>query len=163
MPNNGENFSQFDISKEEIEKLVSELVRYVLFKSHQNFACPIKREELVQLVTKKYIQHSLPAFVINAANDKFSTVFSYELREFQRSHPSSTNQGRASQQNISIVQLAGDKLQKKDKVRGHEVNILFYELAERALDGPVSQKIKDYISQAGNFEVYVVQTAVKEW
>ncbi|KAK4860176.1 hypothetical protein QYF36_018709 [Acer negundo] len=227
MSNNGENFSQFDISKEEIEKLVSEVVRYVMFKNHQNSGCPIKREELVQLVTKNYNQRSLPAFVINAAKEKLSSVFGYELRELQRPRPSSTNQGRASQKNsvsdarsyilkseiseqrpevhkkfvedpnaeplagftfviLSIVQLAGGKIAEenvwhhlkrmglsesdtnhpvlgnvkqaletlvqqrylqKDKVSGPEGNILFYELAERALDGPVNQKIKDYISQ----------------
>ncbi|KAL5777217.1 hypothetical protein ACOSP7_010143 [Xanthoceras sorbifolium] len=224
MANNGENFSQFDISKEEIEKLVSEVVRYVMFKTHQNSGCPIKREELVQLVTKNYTYRSLPAFVINAAKEKLSSVFGYELRELQRSRPSSTNQGRASQQNsvadarsyilisqlrpevykkfvedantaqlagftfviVSIVHLAGGKIAEenlwhhlkrmglydndtshpvlgnvkqalealvqqrylqKDKVNGPEGNILFYELAERALDGPVSQKIKEYISQ----------------
>lgn len=35
----------------------------------------------------------------------------------------------------------------KDKVSGPEGNTTFYELAERALDGPVSEKIKEHISQ----------------
>lgn len=35
----------------------------------------------------------------------------------------------------------------KCKVNGPEGNSLFYELAERALDGPVSEEIKDYISE----------------
>lgn len=35
----------------------------------------------------------------------------------------------------------------KDKVAGPEGNNVMYELAERALDGEVSQKIKEYISQ----------------
>lgn len=35
----------------------------------------------------------------------------------------------------------------KDKVNGPEGNTVVYELAERALDGEVSQKIKEYISQ----------------
>lgn len=35
----------------------------------------------------------------------------------------------------------------KDKVNGPEGNTLFYELAERALDGPVSEKMKEYISE----------------
>lgn len=35
----------------------------------------------------------------------------------------------------------------KDKVNGPEGNTLVYELAERALDGPVNDRIKEYISQ----------------
>jgi len=35
----------------------------------------------------------------------------------------------------------------KDKINGPEGNTVVYELAERALDGEVSQKIKEYISQ----------------
>ena len=36
---------------------------------------------------------------------------------------------------------------KKDNVNGPEGNTLFYELAERALDGPTYDKIKEYVSQ----------------
>lgn len=32
-------------------------------------------------------------------------------------------------------------------MNGPEGNTVFYELAERALDGPVREKIKEYISQ----------------
>lgn len=35
----------------------------------------------------------------------------------------------------------------KYKVNGPESNNLFYELAERALDGPVAEKIKEYIEE----------------
>ncbi|CAK9146226.1 unnamed protein product [Ilex paraguariensis] len=93
-----EDLSQFDISEEEKNKLVAEVIRYVLFKTHQNSGCPIKRDELTQLVTKNYRQRSLPAFVINEARSKLSNIFGYEMRELQRSRPSSTNQGRPSQQ-----------------------------------------------------------------
>ncbi|KAK9271400.1 hypothetical protein L1049_026990 [Liquidambar formosana] len=220
----GDDLSQFDLSVEEKDKLVAEVIRYVLFKTHQNSGCPIKRDELTQLVTKNYRQRALPALVINEAKEKLSTVFGFEMRELQRSRPSSTNQGRASsQQNIgdaksyviisqlppevyrkyvedvntthltgftfvviSIVHLAGGKIPEenlwhhlrrmglfesdeshpvlgnikqalealvqqrylqKDKVNGPEGNTLFYELAERALDGTVSEKIKEYISE----------------
>uniref|UniRef100_A0A5B6Z8E1 Putative melanoma-associated antigen 8 isoform X2 n=1 Tax=Davidia involucrata TaxID=16924 RepID=A0A5B6Z8E1_DAVIN len=218
-----EDFSQFDISEEEKDKLIAEVIRYVLFKTHQNAGCPIKRDELTQLITKNYRQRALPAFVINEARAKLSSIFGYEMRELQRSRPSSTNQGRSSQQSvaeaksyviisqlpanvykkyiedvntshltgltfivISIVHLAGGKISEeslwhhlrrlglcesdeshpvlgnikqalealvqqrylqKDKVNGPEGNTLFYELAERALDGTISEKIKEYISQ----------------
>ncbi|MBA0823415.1 hypothetical protein Goarm_020149, partial [Gossypium armourianum] len=206
----------------EKDKLVAEVVRYILFKTHQNSGCPIKREELSQLVTKNYRHRSLPAYIINEAKAKLSTIFGYELRELQRSRPSSTSHSRLSQQSgvdaksyviisqlpaevykkyvedvntshltgftfvaISIVQLAGGKIaedfhtnyyscadnlwhhlkrmglhetdenhpvlgnvKQKDKVSGPEGTTLFYELAERALDGTVSERIKQYISQA---------------
>jgi hypothetical protein len=35
----------------------------------------------------------------------------------------------------------------KDKISGPEGNTLVYELAERALDGPVNERVKEYISQ----------------
>ncbi|KAE8704426.1 RNA-binding protein 40-like [Hibiscus syriacus] len=211
MENPGEGFSQFDISKEEKDKLVAEVIRYILFKTHQNSGCPIKREELSQLVTKNYRHRSLPAYIINQAKEKLSSIFGYELRELQRSRPSSTNQSRLSQQSgidaksyVIISQLPADvlreaKLRKvhfidqymsfkilenlwhhlkrmglhgtdgnhpilgnvkqsldmlvqqrylqKDKVSGPEGTTMFYELAERAMEGTVTERIKQYITQ----------------
>ncbi|OWM79953.1 non-structural maintenance of chromosomes element 3 homolog [Punica granatum] len=223
MASAGEDGSQFDCSKEEMDKLVAEVIRYVLFKTHQNSGCPIKREELTQIVTRNYHNRSLPAAVINEARQKFSSIFGYELKELQRSRPSSTAQPRSSQQSVAdarsyilvsqlpaavykkyvedgtkahltsltfvvigIVHLAGGKISEetlwhhlkklglhendenhaefgnakqalealvqqrylqKDKVVGPEGSVIFYELAERALDASVSGKIKEYISQ----------------
>ncbi|KAM6563984.1 hypothetical protein CsatB_023982 [Cannabis sativa] len=227
-----EDLSQFDVSNEEKDRLVAEVIRYVLFKTHQTAGCPIKREELTQLVSKNYRQRALPGFIINEAKEKLSTIFGYEMRELQRSRPSSASQGRSSQQSvsdaksyvimsklpgdaykkyvedantahlsgftfvvISIVHLAGGKVAEealwhqlrrlglderseshpvlgnakqaletlvqqrylqKDKVSGPEGTTLFYELAERALDRPVSEKIKEYISEVGKKEVTYV-------
>ncbi|KAE8679787.1 RNA-binding protein 40-like [Hibiscus syriacus] len=157
------------------------------------------------------------------AKEKLSSIFGYELRELQRSRPSSTNQSRLSQQSgidaksyvivsqlpaevykkyvedvntshrtgftfvvISIVQLAGGKIAEdnlwhhlkrmglhetdenhpilgnvkqslemlvqqrylqKDKVSGPEGTTLFYVFAERALEGTVSEKIKQHMTQ----------------
>ncbi|XP_054802018.1 uncharacterized protein LOC129305875 [Prosopis cineraria] len=218
-----EDWSQYGISMEEKDKLVGEVIRYMLFKTHQNSGCPIKRTELTQLVTKNYHQRNLPASVINEATYKLSSIFGYEMRELQRSQPSSKNQSQLSQQNVadsksyilisqlppnvykkyvvdvntahltgftfvivSIVHLAGGKIPaeslfthmrrmglseneeshplfgnvkhalellvqqrylQKDNVNGPEGNTLYYELAERALDGPISDKIKEYVSQ----------------
>ncbi|KAG5538668.1 hypothetical protein RHGRI_019286 [Rhododendron griersonianum] len=253
-----DDFSQFDISTEEKDRLVAEVIRYVLFKTQQNSGCPIKRDELTQLVTKNHRQRALPGYVINVAKEKLLNTFGYEMRELQRSR-SSTNQGRASQQTgndkeakegplkssekltlakvlldlwfwwlvelssapdsksyviishlpadvykkyiedansshltgftfvvISVVYLAGGKITEenlwhhlrrlglsendeghptlgnikqaleglvqqrylqKEKSNGPEGNTLVYELAERALDGPISERIKEYISQ----------------
>lgn len=92
MANTSQDFSQLNISEEEKDKLVAEVIRYVLFKTHQNSGCPIKRDELTQIVTKNYHQRLLPALVINEAIAKLSSIFGFEMRELQRSRPSSTNQ-----------------------------------------------------------------------
>ncbi|KAI3741193.1 hypothetical protein L1987_58860 [Smallanthus sonchifolius] len=91
------NFSQFGISQEEGDKLVAEVIRYILFKTHQNSGCPIKRDELTQLITKNYHNRSLPSLVLNKATTKLSTIFGYDMKELQRVRPSSTNQARSSQ------------------------------------------------------------------
>ncbi|KAF3445841.1 hypothetical protein FNV43_RR11018 [Rhamnella rubrinervis] len=224
MANDAEDLFQHDVSKEEKDKLVAEVIRYVLFKTHQNAGCPIKREELTQLATKNYRHRYLPGLVIYEATQKLSSIFGYELRELQRSRPSSAIQGRNSSQQsvadpksyvimsqlpadvyrryvedadtahitgftfvvVSVVHLAGGKISEenlwhhlkhmglaetdenhpvlgnikqalealvlqrylqKNKVSGPEGNSTFYELAERALDGPVSEKIKEYVSE----------------
>ncbi|XVF36706.1 hypothetical protein REPUB_Repub19eG0081100 [Reevesia pubescens] len=103
MANSSEDFSQFDISNEDKDKLVAEVIRYFLFKAHQNSGCPIKREELSQLVSKNYPHRLLPAYVINEAKDKLSKILGYALRELQRSRPSSTNQARLSQQSNNFI------------------------------------------------------------
>ncbi|KAK9111008.1 hypothetical protein Scep_018527 [Stephania cephalantha] len=100
MASYNEDFSKIDISKEEKDKLVAEVVRYMLFKTHQSAGCPVKREELAQLVTKNYRQWNLPSLVIKEAGEKLSSIFGYELKELQRSRPSSTSQNRSSQQNF---------------------------------------------------------------
>ncbi|KAM1316115.1 hypothetical protein ACFX14_019609 [Malus domestica] len=92
------DLSHFDISKEEKDEHVAELIRYVLFKTHHSSGCPIEREDLTQLLTKNYHQRNLPTFIINEAIQKLSTIFGYEMWELQRSRPSSANQGRLSQQ-----------------------------------------------------------------
>lgn len=126
-----EDFSQFGISKEvcllyfhyftqvsndtnifmkgilfyfqEKDKLVGEVIRHILFKNHQNSGCPIKRDELTQLITKNYHQRNFPTFVINEAKNKLSSVFGYEMRELQRTHPSSKSQTRMSQQSEHVI------------------------------------------------------------
>lgn len=98
MSNGNEELSQVDVSVEEKDKLVAEVIRYVLFKNHQTSGCPIKRDELTQITTKNYRQRSLPGLVINEAIEKLSKIFGYELKELQRSRPSSNRHGAASQQ-----------------------------------------------------------------
>lgn len=93
---------------QEKDRLVAEVIRYVLFKTQQNSGCPIKRDELTQLVTKNHRQRALPGYVINVAREKLLNTFGYEMRELQRSR-SSTNQGRASQQSEKMLPLPLDE------------------------------------------------------
>ncbi|CAH8352012.1 unnamed protein product [Eruca vesicaria subsp. sativa] len=235
MAEEADALSQFGISKEETDKLVSEVIRFILFKSHQNSGCPIKREDLTQIVTKNYRQRNLATSVISEAKTKLSTVFGYDLKELQRSRTSSNAQTRLpqSQSNaadsksyvlvsqlpievfrkhvveettspmtgftfavLAVVQLAGGKIPEetlwhhlrrmglhesdehnpvfgnnkqaletlvqqrflqKDKVSGPEGSTLFYDLAERALDAQVSERVKDYISQILKNDISVVE------
>ncbi|TVU41376.1 hypothetical protein EJB05_14884 [Eragrostis curvula] len=92
-----EELAQIDISKEEKDKLVAEVMRYVLFKTHQTSDCPIKREELTGIITKNYRQRALPALVINEARERIAATFGYEMRELQRTRAPSTRSGRQSQ------------------------------------------------------------------
>ncbi|CAN6203023.1 unnamed protein product [Urochloa humidicola] len=92
-----EELAQIDISKEEKDKLVAEVMRYMLFKTHQTSGCPIKREELTGIVTKNYRQRALPTLVINEARDRFAAILGYEMRELLRTRAPSTRGGRQSQ------------------------------------------------------------------
>ncbi|KAJ8751822.1 hypothetical protein K2173_026016 [Erythroxylum novogranatense] len=234
MSSPGEDVSQFGISKEEKDKLVAEVIRYMLFKTHQNSGCPIRRDELTQIVTSNYRQRSLSALIINEAKEKLSAIFGFDMRELQRSRLASANQSHAcSQQSaadaksyvlvsqlppevhekyvedantahmngfafsiISIVHLNGDNIPEEDlwrhlrqmglsesdqnhpvvgnikhaletlvqqrylqkvKVNSTEGNTLAYELAERALDGTVKEKIKQHISQIVRKDVSTVE------
>lgn len=93
------NVRVFFCLTQEKDKLVGEVIRYILFKTEQNSGCPIKREELTQLITAKgYKQRNFPSFVIDEAKSKLSSIFGYDMRELQRSRPSAAaNTGRASQ------------------------------------------------------------------
>ncbi|ERN14651.1 melanoma-associated antigen 1 isoform X3 [Amborella trichopoda] len=178
--------SQIDVSIEEKDKLVSEVIRYVLFKNHQNSGAPIKREELAQLITKNYRQRQLPSLVINEARMKLNSIFGYELRELQRLRSSSNNKGCGSRQVLSVIHLAGGKIPEenlwqhmrklgldgseehhpifgnvssaldtlvqqrylqKERVNGPEGNCVMYELAERALDESIAQRLKGCIAK----------------
>ncbi|XBJ01274.1 hypothetical protein VPH35_020950 [Triticum aestivum] len=96
-----DELAQVDISTEEKDKLVAEVMRYALFKTHQNSGCPIKREELTQIITKNYRQRALPALVIKETGDRLAATFGYEMRELQRTRSTSTRSGRPSSQQPS--------------------------------------------------------------
>jgi melanoma-associated antigen len=82
---------------QEKDKLVAEVMRYVLFKTHQSSDCPIKREELTGIITKNYRQRALPTLVINEAKERLAATFGYEMRELQRTRAPATRSGRPAQ------------------------------------------------------------------
>ncbi|KAJ3694624.1 hypothetical protein LUZ60_000001 [Juncus effusus] len=125
---NIEDCSQLDISLQEKDKLVGEVIRYTLLKTHQSSGCPIKREELTQIITKNYRQRALPALVINEAREKLANIFGYEMKELNRLRPSSNHSTRASQQSnteaksyIIVSELPADIYSKyvEDKENSH--------------------------------------------
>ncbi|KAK1262157.1 hypothetical protein QJS04_geneDACA008749 [Acorus gramineus] len=98
-----EELLRLGISREEKDKLVAEVIRHVLFKTYQSSGCPIKREDLTQLITKNYRQYTLPSLILNDAKEKLLSIFGYEMKELQRSRASSTKQARSSQQGLSYA------------------------------------------------------------
>ncbi|KAH9647874.1 MAGE domain-containing protein [Citrus sinensis] len=127
------------------------------------------------------VQCAIPAHVINAAKEKLSNAFGYELRELLRYRPSSATQRHSTQQTdvakaksyVLISQLPAEVYKKyvEDEnsarlssftfvvisiVHLARGNTLFYVLAERALDRPVSEKMKEYISEIDSKEVVPV-------
>ncbi|XP_072981971.1 uncharacterized protein [Typha latifolia] len=129
-----DDYSQIDVSLQEKDKLVAEVIRYILFKTHQSSGCPIKREELTQIVTRNYRQRALPGLVINEAGEKLSSIFGYEMKELQRSRPSSNRSTRSSQQStvesksyIIVSQLPSDVYSEyvEDKEISHMTGFAF--------------------------------------
>lgn len=97
-----DELAQIDISKEEKDKLVAEVMRYALFKTHGTSGCPIKREELTGIVTKNYRQRALPTLVIKEAQDRLAATFGYEMKELQRTRAPSARAGRPSQAQLNV-------------------------------------------------------------
>ncbi|XP_050236834.1 14-3-3-like protein GF14 iota isoform X2 [Mercurialis annua] len=73
------------------------------------------------------------------------------LHEIDESHPVLGNMKQA------LEMLVQQRYLQKDKVNGPEGSILVYELAERALDGSVNKRIKEYISQIVKNDVATVE------
>lgn len=97
-PHDPAQLSQIDLSKEEVDRLIAEVMRYMLFKNYQQFGVPVKREELVQLITKTYKTRNLPNVVIQRAQMKFKNVFGFDMREIIRSRQSKNPRGPNSSQ-----------------------------------------------------------------
>lgn len=83
-----EEMSQIDLPKEEIERLISEVMRHMLFKNYQQSGVPVKRDELVQIITKTYKTRNLPNLVIQQAQQKFRSILGFDMRELIRSRQS---------------------------------------------------------------------------
>ncbi|KAH9678572.1 MAGE domain-containing protein [Citrus sinensis] len=132
MADAAQGFSQFDITKEEIDKL-----RRPCSIGYQN-----------------YSQCAIPAHVISAAKEKLSNAFGYDLRELLRYRPSSAKsyvlisklpaevykkyisfgitlkRMGLCETNVSHPPFGNAKYLQKDKVNGPKGNTWFYELAD---------------------------------
>lgn len=95
-----EELSQVDLPPEEVERLVADVVRHMLFKNHQHHGVPVRREELVQLITKTYKTRNLPNHVIQKAQDKLRTVFGIDMRELVRSRQQKNVKSSHSSQGV---------------------------------------------------------------
>eukprot|EP00245_Coleochaete_scutata_P007531 TRINITY_DN22975_c0_g1_i1.p1 TRINITY_DN22975_c0_g1~~TRINITY_DN22975_c0_g1_i1.p1 ORF type:complete len:284 (-),score=70.96 TRINITY_DN22975_c0_g1_i1:424-1275(-) len=100
------------ITNEETDKLVAEVMRYVLFKSHQQAGVPIRRDELVQVLTRQYKdRRGLPAYIIQVAQAKFPQIFGLELKELDRKNMKAAagargqNQGQESSSSVKYYVL----------------------------------------------------------
>mmetsp|Transcript_30406 Transcript_30406/g.76648 ORF Transcript_30406/g.76648 Transcript_30406/m.76648 type:complete len:275 (+) Transcript_30406:3-827(+) len=85
-----------NISEEERDELVSEIIRYVLFRSYAKNGRPIAQSELSDIVNKKYpgSKKGLAAPSIKLAQSKLLEVFGMELRTISRTAPSAKGPGR---------------------------------------------------------------------
>eukprot|EP00250_Pteridium_aquilinum_P006443 c16371_g1_i1 orf=207-995(+) len=93
-----EELSQPDLPTEEVERLVADVMRHMLFKNHQQFGVPVRREELTQLITKTYKTRNLPNYVIQKAQEKFRTILGIDMRELIRARQSKNTKTSHSSQ-----------------------------------------------------------------
>ena len=72
-------------SQDEIDKLVSDMMRYVMFKSYQTISMPIRPEEFSKLVQDKgYQLRGLSNAIIALTQERLVKTFGMELREVKR-------------------------------------------------------------------------------
>lgn len=81
----------------ELDKLTAEVVRFMLFKSYKQPNVPVKREELVALVSENYKQRNLPGAVIVNAQAKLKAIFGLEMVELHLARQTKGNRNSASQ------------------------------------------------------------------
>ena len=73
---------------QELDKLVGDVMRYMLFKAGQNHSFPVARDKLTALVTKKYPKkHGLGQAVLAKAQASFATVMGMEMAELTKTSP----------------------------------------------------------------------------
>ena len=74
----------------------------MLFKNYEQFGVPVRREELVQIITKTYKTRNLPNFIISKAQEKFKSVLGFDMRELVRFRPSKNTKASHSSQGENI-------------------------------------------------------------
>ncbi|WZN61570.1 MAGE domain-containing protein [Chloropicon roscoffensis] len=104
------------VSEEELEKLVGDVMRYILFNIGKQNSQPIAREKVTALVTKKYPRKTgLSQTVLQKARHRFAHIWGMDLRELVKT----TAAGEATTQRYYILRSALPK-RFRDGIRGPE-------------------------------------------
>lgn len=130
---------------QEIDRLTSEVMRHMLFKNYEQFGVPIRREELVQIITKTYKTRNLPNFIISKAQEKFESILGFDMRELVRFRPpkNNTKHTHSSQGELNKASLVLKKSQ--DFVMG------IFVLYKRFLSGLRKDFVNSYLFCKYNF------------
>eukprot|EP00191_Tetraselmis_sp_GSL018_P004835 CAMPEP_0177606308 /NCGR_PEP_ID=MMETSP0419_2-20121207/17228_1 /TAXON_ID=582737 /ORGANISM="Tetraselmis sp., Strain GSL018" /LENGTH=240 /DNA_ID=CAMNT_0019100641 /DNA_START=639 /DNA_END=1361 /DNA_ORIENTATION=- len=90
--------TRWTVTVEEKDALVSELMRYLLFKNHSKNGRPVSHKELCEVVTKRYdnSKPGLPSLIIKFAQLKFVELFGMELCAFRRPTAKEASRARGS-------------------------------------------------------------------
>jgi hypothetical protein len=76
------------LSSEEKDKLVGEVMRFMLFKCGQNNNHPVARDKVVGLIAQRYSgksKHGLPQFIVAEAQASFAKIMGMDMVELEGS------------------------------------------------------------------------------
>ncbi|KAK8544554.1 hypothetical protein V6N13_026054 [Hibiscus sabdariffa] len=169
MANPGEDFSQFDISKEvqffasilpilfQISRPSSTNQNRLSQQSGVDAKSYVTVNQLPAEVYKKYVEDvntsHMTGFtfvvisIVQLAGGKIASDNLWHHLKRMRLHETNENHPVLGNVKQALEMLVQQRYMQKDKVSGPEGATLFYELAERALEGTVSERIKQYITQ----------------
>jgi len=78
-PDTTQSSQRTGISDQEKDKLVGDLMRYILFLDRQKL--PLRKDDIASKITKEYKGKDLTNSILKAAQEKFKTIFGFELIE----------------------------------------------------------------------------------
>jgi len=78
-PDTTQSSQRSGISDQEKEKLVGDLMRYILFLDRQKL--PLRKDDIASKITKDYKGKDLTNSILKTAQEKFKTIFGFDLIE----------------------------------------------------------------------------------